>query len=125
MSCSSAAIRPAEGEPRLISAMRCRPGAASRSANGRAGGASASWRRSGVEQDHVAPWTGMAGEDRLDDRGILRRRAAGQRSCWRGLEPEACGVDLPRVDRAVLDVIDDPGAIERQLVDPGAMDHEG
>src|SRR5258706_74060 len=131
-SSSRPAMRPADGDDRLISAIRWRPGPASRSTIGRGGDAVGERRRAagdqerggGVQDDDVAPGPALSGEDRLDDRGVLGRGSTSELRGLRAAEPEVRSPDLVNGNPGRRDVMDDAGPIERQLVDARPMDDD-
>ena len=81
-------------------------------------------RRPGVEEHDVAPRAGLAAEHRLGDPGVLGGRPTGQLGRRCPPEAERGGVDLPPLDAVRRHVIEDTRSVERQLVDPIAVDHE-
>ena len=82
-------------------------------------------RRTGVEQDDVAPGPALRpGEDRLHERRVLGRRAARELRGLRGTEPERRDVDLAAHDPIRRDVVDDAAPVERELVHARAMHDE-
>ncbi len=81
-------------------------------------------RRPGVEEHDVAPRAGLAAEHRLGDPGVLGGRPTGQLGRRCPPEAERGGVDLPPLDAVRRHVIEDARSVERQLVDPIAVDDE-
>ena len=81
--------------------------------------------RGGVQEHDVAPRARFAAEDRFRHPRVVRRIAARQLGRRRALEPERRRVDDVALDAVAGDDVGHAAAIERQLVDPVAVDHEG
>ena len=81
-------------------------------------------RRRSVEHHDVAPRAGLAAQDGLDDDRVLRRRAAASAGRRARPRPSATASTVAADDAVRRHVVEHAGAIERQLVDAGAVDDE-
>ena len=81
-------------------------------------------RGRGVEDDDVASAAGFAAEHRLDHAGVLVGRAAGEPGSRGDREAQLRRLDLVSLDARRSDGIEDAAVVERQLVDPVAVDDE-
>ena len=81
-------------------------------------------RGRGVEEHDVATRARFAAEDGLDHPGVLGRIAARSLAVARALEPERGRVDDVPLDAVAGDDVGHAAAVERQLVDAGAVDDE-
>ena len=78
----------------------------------------------GVEQHDVPSRSGLAAEDAFDHAGVLLGRAAGEPGRRRHLSPSFEARDHVPLDALGPDVVEHAAVVERQLVDPVAVDDE-
>ncbi len=82
-------------------------------------------RGPGVEQDDVPPRPGLPAQHALDERRVRAGIGAAQRRRLRPAQPDGLGIHLASLDALLGHVVDDTRAVEGELVDAGAADHEG
>ena len=81
-------------------------------------------RRPRVEQHDVAPRPGLAAKHGLHVSSVRGRVATGELRGRGRSQAERLGIDEPLLDAVLGHVVHHARAVERQLVDPGAVDHQ-